>query len=61
MVKLFEPFYTTKETGSGLGLPICYQIVEQHSGHIDVQSTSGKGSTFTIWLPMVEPPVTQSI
>jgi PAS domain S-box-containing protein len=54
--KLFEPFYTTKEGGSGLGLPICYEIVQQHGGHIDVGSQTGKGATFTIWLPIIAAP-----
>ncbi len=50
---LFEPFFTTKEGGSGLGLPICYEIVQRHSGHIAVESTLNEGSTFTVWLPTI--------
>jgi PAS domain S-box-containing protein len=49
--KLFEPFTTTKEKGLGLGLVICYDIIQKHNGHIDVESEAGKGASFTIWLP----------
>jgi signal transduction histidine kinase len=60
---IFEPFYTTKEPdehghgGTGLGLSVCRQIVEQHQGRIRVESLVGKGSTFTVKLPLkVETP-----
>jgi PAS domain S-box-containing protein len=50
--KLFEPFTTTKEKGLGLGLPICYDIIQKHKGHIEVASVAGEGATFIIWLPV---------
>ncbi|MGA9364822.1 MAG: cache domain-containing protein [Bacteroidota bacterium] len=51
--RIFDPFYTTKEHGTGLGLSISYGIVEQHGGTISVESSVGKGSTFTIQVPVV--------
>lgn len=53
---IFVPFYTTKTQGTGLGLPICRQIVEQHQGGISVESTPGDGTTFAIELPTVALP-----
>jgi signal transduction histidine kinase len=50
--KIFEPFFTTKSTGSGLGLAICKQIINKHGGWIHVISNIGKGTTFTIFLPL---------
>ena len=49
--KIFEPLFTTKSFGVGLGLPTVRQIIEQHGGTIDVESTVDVGTTFTIWLP----------
>ncbi len=46
--KVFNPFFTTKENGTGLGLAVCNSIVEHHKGKIDVQSECGKGTTFEI-------------
>ncbi|MEA3544317.1 MAG: ATP-binding protein, partial [Thermodesulfobacteriota bacterium] len=53
--KIFDPYYTTKQQGSGLGLAICHSIINKHDGHITVQSSPGKGTTFTVYLPAVSP------
>ena len=50
--KIFTPFFTTKASGSGLGLAMTHQIVEEHEGTIDVQSKINQGTTFTITLPV---------
>ncbi len=52
--RIFEPFYTTKEKGSGLGLMIVQRIVRAHGGRIDLESQVGRGTTFRIWLPLHE-------
>ncbi len=53
-IRVFEPFFTTKEVGkgTGLGLAISYSIIQKHQGTIEVQSEAGKGSTFTVKLPV---------
>lgn len=48
---VFNPFFTTKEDGTGLGLAICYGIVSRHKGELEVRSTKGKGTCFTLKLP----------
>lgn len=52
--RIFEPFYTTKKKGTGLGLMIVQRIVRDHGGRIDLESHVGKGTTFRIWLPLYE-------
>ena len=56
LTKIFEPFFTTKEIGrgTGLGLAVCYGILTEHGGTLDVQSTVGTGTTFTITLPAIK-------
>jgi two-component system sensor kinase FixL len=51
LAHIFEPFYTTRERGSGLGLPISYKIIEAHDGDISAMSEPGRGTTFIIRLP----------
>jgi two-component system sensor histidine kinase HydH len=51
---IFIPFFTTKERGTGLGLPICQRIVESHHGLIEVQSEPQKGATFSVVLPVAD-------
>ncbi|GBE33761.1 sensor protein ZraS [bacterium BMS3Bbin06] len=54
MDKIFDPFYTTKDRGTGLGLSIVYNIIKNHTGRVNVKSTAGAGTTFTIFLPRYE-------
>jgi signal transduction histidine kinase len=49
--QIFQPFFTTKEEGVGLGLAICNRLVKENGGKIDVSSTPGKGTTFSLILP----------
>lgn len=54
MTKIFDPFFTTKDVGrgTGLGLAVCYGILSEHAGRLDVRSSMGVGTTFTITLPV---------
>ena len=54
LTHVFDPFYTTKPEGLGLGLYITRNIVEEHGGRIEVESLLGEGATFTVWLPTGE-------
>jgi signal transduction histidine kinase len=56
IAKVFEPYFSTKETGTGLGLAIVKKAIEDHHGTITVKSKVGEGTTFTITLPVSEPP-----
>jgi signal transduction histidine kinase len=53
---IFEPFYTTKDVGTGLGLAVSYNIIESHQGSLSVESVPGHGATFTVRLPAARPP-----
>jgi two-component system, sporulation sensor kinase E len=52
LTRIFEPFYTTKKKGSGLGLMIVQRIIRDHGGRIELESNVGHGTTFRIWLPI---------
>jgi signal transduction histidine kinase len=52
--RIFEPFYTTKKKGTGLGLMIVQRIVRAHEGRIELESHVNRGTTFRIWLPLYE-------
>jgi len=56
MTKIFDPFFTTKDVGrgTGLGLAVCYGILSDHGGRLDVRSSVGTGTTFTITLPVAD-------
>ena len=59
--KVFDPYFSTKQKGSGLGLTVAYSIVDKHNGRLTVESELGHGTTFTIYLPASEKPASQSI
>ncbi len=52
--RVFEPFYTTKKTGSGLGLMIVQRIIRAHEGRLELESQAGRGTTFRLWFPLHE-------
>jgi CheY-like chemotaxis protein len=51
LARIFDPYFTTKEVGNGLGLAICYSIIKKHGGSITVESEPGQGSIFYVYLP----------
>ena len=53
LARIFDPYYTTKQKGSGLGLATSYSIVANHDGHISVRSSAGEGATFCVYLPAI--------
>ncbi len=57
---LGDPFFTTKDDGTGLGLTVSFRIIENHGGRIEVNSQKGKGTTFTITLPLTPPEVSET-
>jgi two-component system, sporulation sensor kinase E len=52
--KIFDPFVSTRDEGTGLGLTIVHRIVDEHDGHIEVTSEPGAGTAFTVWLPALQ-------
>jgi signal transduction histidine kinase len=52
--RIFEPFFSTKKNGSGLGLAVSFGIIQNHQGRIEVTSQPGRGSQFTVILPVTQ-------
>jgi len=61
MDQIYEPFFTTKENGTGLGLAVVQQIVESHNGRIQVESSGEHGSVFSLFLPDLQQPLPDSL
>ena len=61
LAKIFDPYFTTKHRGSGLGLTVAYSIVDKHDGRLTVESELGHGAEFTIYLPASEKPISQPV
>ena len=56
LTKILEPLFTTKNFGTGLGLPVVQNILAQHGGGLDITSREGEGATFTAWFPVESSP-----
>jgi nitrogen-specific signal transduction histidine kinase len=52
--KVFDPFVSMRDDGTGLGLTIVHRIVDDHDGHMEVASEPGVGTAFTVWLPAIQ-------
>lgn len=52
--RIYEPFFTTKDEGTGMGLAICHRIIQDHGGRMRVESRVGKGTTFHLYLPLIQ-------
>jgi len=61
LTKVFDPYFTTKQKGSGLGLTVAYSIIDKHNGRLTAESELGRGATFTIYLPASEKPATHAV